>query len=95
MPAWIDTLLTLGKTDFPFESKDPRHVAIIKKIVARQKQDFLIEAPIWVLSDVFAAPSVWPLQGTVKELMNHYYHQDRDRKHSLTQSFTHIGNLCS
>ena len=87
MPAWIDTLLTLGKTDFLFESKDPQHVAIINKIITRQKRDFLIEAPIWVLSDVFAAPSVWPLQGTVKELMNHYYNQDRDRKHPWTQSF--------
>jgi hypothetical protein len=73
MPQWIEDLLNMCKADFARAPKDPRHDGFVNKMILRCDKSFLMEIPIWVFSEAFPTPSVYPLRGTVVALKQHYY----------------------
>lgn len=74
MPGWVSKLLTLGKEDFPPE-EGTKAEALKARLVARAKKtSFVVEVPLWFIDlGAFATPGVWPLQGTVLEIAEHFY----------------------
>ena len=72
IPSWVTGLVALAKTDFT-----KRLTTVTEKLVKQGPIPFCMSVPLWYVNvEMFAVPSVWPLQGTVERACRRWHADD-------------------